>query len=207
MTTKQRYLTAFDEINRLVPTSYLAAVERHADETDVGERKKKIADDVIDDVLSLLIGAYKAGVDDISDTFGVDIEADLDDMYEALYFVWGDGMNFENRIRKHVDEDNPDGVILVAETEAHRDFATGQSDSVNQGQQQNKIPRDLTIVKEWNTMQDERVRDSHEYLQGMRVGLRDEFYTYDGDHAPFPGLFEKVEENANCRCWVEYVAL
>ena len=28
----------------------------------------------------------------------------------------------------------------------------------------------------------------------------DYFYTYDGDHASAPGLFELAENNVNCRC-------
>jgi hypothetical protein len=51
-------------------------------------------------------------------------------------------------------------------------------------------------------MMDEKVRDTHKYLEGMTVALDEEFYTYDGDHAPAPHGFTKVENNANCRCVV-----
>ena len=54
--------------------------------------------------------------------------------------------------------------------------------------------------KTWATMLDDRVRETHEYLEGQTVGMDDDFYTYDGDHAPAPGLFELAENNVNCRC-------
>ena len=49
-------------------------------------------------------------------------------------------------------------------------------------------------------MADERVRDTHSYLELETVGIDDDFYTYDGDHAPYPGLFALPENNINCRC-------
>ena len=54
--------------------------------------------------------------------------------------------------------------------------------------------------KSWITMMDEKVRDTHQYLEGMTVGIDEDFYTYDGDHAPAPGLFEFPENSINCRC-------
>jgi hypothetical protein len=54
--------------------------------------------------------------------------------------------------------------------------------------------------KTWVTMMDDRVRDTHDYLEGETVGIGEDFYTYDGDHASAPGLFELAENNVNCRC-------
>jgi hypothetical protein len=49
-------------------------------------------------------------------------------------------------------------------------------------------------------MMDEKVRDTHQYLEGMTVGIEEDFWTYDNDHASAPGLFEFAENNVNCRC-------
>jgi uncharacterized protein with gpF-like domain len=59
--------------------------------------------------------------------------------------------------------------------------------------------------KRWQTMEDDRVRDTHSYLQGMVVPFDADFYTYDSDHAPFPGLFTLPENNIGCRCVVEVI--
>ena len=53
-------------------------------------------------------------------------------------------------------------------------------------------------------MLDDRVRDTHDYLEGVEVGLDDEFYTYLGNKAMFPGQFGVAEEDVNCRCWVTF---
>lgn len=47
---------------------------------------------------------------------------------------------------------------------------------------------------------DEKVRDTHQYLEGMTVGIDEDFWTYDNDHASAPGMFEFAENNVNCRC-------
>lgn len=53
-------------------------------------------------------------------------------------------------------------------------------------------------------MEDDKVRDTHDYLEGMSVGIDEEFYTYDGDHALYPGGFENAQNNVNCRCFLTY---
>ena len=59
------------------------------------------------------------------------------------------------------------------------------------------------ITKHWVTMRDDKVRDTHDYLEGTEVPFNEDFYTYNGDHAPFPGMFGVPEEDVNCRCIVE----
>ena len=58
------------------------------------------------------------------------------------------------------------------------------------------------VTKTWFTMRDEVVRDTHNYLESQSIPLEEEFFTYDGDHAPYPGQFTKAENNVNCRCIV-----
>lgn len=84
-----------------------------------------------------------------------------------------------------------DAIIRIAETEMHRIANTAALDTaVFAGAK----------TKTWVTMLDDRVRDTHEYLEGETVGIRDDFYTFDGDHAVAPGLFSLPENNINCRC-------
>lgn len=62
------------------------------------------------------------------------------------------------------------------------------------------------LLKTWATMEDDKVRDAHQYLDGITVPADAEFYTYDGRHAYGPGLFGDPELDINCRCWLEYKA-
>ena len=63
-----------------------------------------------------------------------------------------------------------------------------------------------TMSKVWVTMGDEKVRSTHEYIDGMAVPLDEAFFTYDGDSAMFPGGFADPSNNVNCRCWLEYIS-
>lgn len=159
------------------------------------EEKKKYS---IDAVMESSIQGY---IDGARRDEWNDVELDLDDMEEALYFVF-DEETFEDRIVNHIDGGTWDEATIerLLETEYHRCEETGAYDSAKQ--YANK--HNTRMVKVYQTMMDMKVRDTHDYLQGMEVGIDDDFYTYDGDHAPFPGQFTLAENNINCRCWVEY---
>lgn len=88
-------------------------------------------------------------------------------------------------------------IMRIAETDATRIYNQGALDAV--------VANNATAgtMKRWVTMEDERVRDTHSYLAGTEVPYDSDFYTYDGDHAPAPGLFTLPENVINCRCVVE----
>ena len=54
-------------------------------------------------------------------------------------------------------------------------------------------------------MLDDKVRDTHQYLEGIEVGLDDLFYSESGASAEYPGGFGDPEEDCNCRCYVTLV--
>lgn len=60
------------------------------------------------------------------------------------------------------------------------------------------------VEKVWATMEDERVRETHSFLDGVGVPLDTLFFTIDGDSARYPGDFTKAENNTNCRCTLTY---
>lgn len=105
------------------------------------------------------------------------------------------GKTFKERVSEHIDKGIPGMILVVAETEFHRVFQTAERDAAKHG--------GLT-EKTWHTMMDDRVRDTHQYLENVTVPIDDEFITYDGDSAQFPGGFLTVENNANCRCYLTY---
>ena len=86
--------------------------------------------------------------------------------------------------------------MRIIDTEAHRDYSTGSFDAAKKSGKQ--------VMKHWNTMLDDRVRDTHQYLEGVAVELDDLFYTFDGDSALFPGGFMLPQNNINCRCIVTF---
>lgn len=105
------------------------------------------------------------------------------------------GETFRERVQKQLDEYSVDGIRRIIDTEAHRDYNTGVYDA---GKQSNTPG----LKKRWHTMRDDRVRETHDYLEEVTVGIDDLFYTFDGDSAYAPGGFELPENNVNCRCYL-----
>ena len=92
------------------------------------------------------------------------------------------------------EESTEDDLEKVLDTEAHRDYNEG----VYEAAKRSGVP----VYKVWNTMLDDRVRDQHQYLEGVTVGIDDYFYTYTGAMALYPGGFGEPENDINCRCYI-----
>lgn len=105
------------------------------------------------------------------------------------------GETYRDRIQTQLDDDSLDGILRIIETEAHRDYNT----AVQNAGTESGISG---LQKQWWTMSDGKVRDQHDYLHGVKVGLDDYFYTYTGDAARFPGDFGVPDLDCNCRCWI-----
>lgn len=188
----KQYLVGFDEINQMISTSYRLAV------TELDDVQDQVAQ-IIDDLLSMLILAYNAGMDATAQNLDADLSVDLDALEDALYTSI-DGKTFEQRVQEYVLAQDMAGLSVVAASEYHRLYNAGAYDGAKQfGRTQG-----LGITKRWVTVRDDRVRETHRYLEGMSVDVDEEFYTSDGDHAPYPGAFRKAKNNVGCRCIVIY---
>ena len=175
-----RYLLAMDELNTLVTASYRTAED---------------AIQVIDDVLSFLVNAYRLGIKNASIMLGFDLEVDVLLMEEAICLLI-DGKDFRDRVLEHIENKDLTGLQTLVSSEFHRVYNTAVTD----GARRYSSKGDLGIVKVWKTVGDERVRDTHDYLENQSVNIDENFFTYDGDQAPCPGRFSKAENNVNCRC-------
>ena len=188
----KQYLVGFDEINQMISTSYRLAM------TELDDVQDQVAQ-IIDDLLSMLILAYNAGMDATAQNLAADLSVDLDALEDALYTSI-DGKTFEQRVQEYVLAQDMAGLSVVAASEYHRLYNAGAYD----GAQQFVRTQGLGITKRWVTVRDDRVRETHRYLEGMSVDVDEEFYTSDGDHAPYPGAFRKAKNNVGCRCIVIY---
>lgn len=152
--------------------------------------KKEEVEQFCDYLEFILCLIYAYGWHDAEEVIGtVQMVAGSDDMAVNLEVA---GETFRDRIS--VDS-TCEEVQRIIETESHRDYNTGVFDAaVGSG--------DLTLMKTWQTMKDDKVRDSHRYLDGLKVGINDRFYTDDGDSAMYPGDFDNPALNINCRCFM-----
>jgi len=181
------YLTALDELNVLTTASYQMADGNSA------ERLNQI----IEDVLSFLINAYALGIQNAGIMLGHELSVNVDQMEDAIYLVI-EGKTFADRIADHVGGNDLGGLKNLVESEYHRVYNTavydGGRDYIDNG--------GFGVSKNWITVRDDKVRETHSYLEGQSVPLEEEFFTFDGDHAAYPGGFTKAENNVNCRCIV-----
>ena len=159
---------------------------------------QKKTQETIDEVYDLLILAYTEGVKAVSEVFGIDIEPDLSQMDEAINKEY-DGQTYADRIEHYADLGDIAGINLVADTNMHRVYNQAVLDAADSTGE--------PYTKTWITMDDEKVRSSHQYLEGMQVFAGEDFYTYTGAHAPFPGYFGTPQEDCNCRCTIDITPL
>ena len=106
-----------------------------------------------------------------------------------------DNKDFTDRVREYAELGNANEILRVVETDGNRVYNTGGVEGAKSVG---------ATSKTWNTMFDDRVRDTHDPLQGVTVGIDDKFVTWDGDEARYPGDFEDVANNVNCRCWLTF---
>ena len=173
----------FDEINRLEA----ALSDRFPD----GTVKKEDLDEILDMMEDLFLLAYANGVESVNVMLGADISADVSDVDDTVNrrIV---GKTWRQRAEDYFSNGGSVAdIVRIAETESHRDYNEAALQAAKKAGAKQKT---------WMTMLDDRVRETHDYLQSMTVGIDEDFYTYDGDHASAPGGFGMAENNVNCRC-------
>lgn len=155
------------------------------------EEKPEEYEDILDEMLDLFLLAYAMGNSVINDNLASDYAPTLDDAMNVVDERI-EGKTWRERAEEYfANGGSVDDIVRIAETETHRDANTAALDTAI---------RAGAKFKTWATMLDDKVRSTHDYLEGQTVGINDEFYTYDGDHASAPGLFTLAENNVNCRC-------
>lgn len=193
-------LMPFDELNTFTDmvTEYKTAPLTQSE-------KERLRDDIEEYIEFLLIEAYTYGnVQAMQDLGLLDLDpADLidrDTMYETINERIAD-KTYKQRIREYLDAEDStvEDFVRVAETDSTRVYNAGVVDG-------GKASGVQGVQKQWLTMEDEKVRSTHEYLQSMTVPLDADFYSWDGDHARAPGLFSDPANNCNCRCSIRLIA-
>jgi hypothetical protein len=184
-----------DEINALEEK-----LKPHFEDDGKGRIKsRQDAEEIIDELLDLFLIAYASGVTATSTELGTVLSPSVEDI-DAAVFAEVAGETWKQRVMDYYDSGGTlYDIQRIAETDATRIYNQGALDTVSVNNAQDGT------VKRWVTMMDDRVRDTHSYLEGMEVPYNARFYTYDGDSAEAPGMFSLPENNINCRCVVEIV--
>lgn len=183
-------LMPFDEINRLRESLTFG---QFIDEN--GKRRYVMTyrelEDEFEDILimSYILGSRAAG-----EMLGIEPPVDVNDMERVINKKIA-GKTWRDRLREQLDNGGDvEAIMRIAETESHRDTNESIYDTASGS--------GLDLVKTWETMEDEKVREAHEEIQGQTVPFDDMFVTWDGHEARFPGDFDIPELNVNCRCFI-----
>ena len=175
-----------DELNRMD-----SEIRERFGKESLQKRDKREKEDIIDELLDLFLLAYAMGNSVTNDNLSSDYAPSVDDVMKVVDAKVA-GKTWRERVEDYfANGGTGEDIARIADTETHRIANTAALDTAKYAGAKSKT---------WVTMLDDRVRDTHDYLEGETVGINDDFYTYDGDHASAPGLFELAENNVNCRC-------
>lgn len=183
-TVAKLYKTKFDELNTL-----------HTRMTANYDYSLTDAKDEFEDVL---IEAYLLGFTGAAYMLGEDNERpDPQTATEMSDVTYPDGESVSVKFIKYYTTKDTESLKTLAETEFHRMYSVGQTDLAESVGSKGK-----TVYKKWLTMGDDRVRDAHRYLEGVKVPYDGFFQSADGYKAKAPGQFGVPELDCNCRCIV-----
>ena len=181
-----------DEVNSLA-MKVTSIADAHG-----GKFPKRYKEDIEDEILDLLIMSYIFGQEDANESLGTEYRADDMDISNALYHEF-DGKTYVDRLNDAFDKTeegaDPADINRIIETESHRDYNAGANTTAL---------RMGAKFKTWNTMLDDKVREEHTYLQGQKVGIDENFFTWDGYETDYPGNFGVAELDCSCRCYCTY---
>jgi len=163
-------------------------------EVPTAEAIRRVKAEVEDWLEDYLIYAYTIGTSAASEMMNKEATPDINKMATTINNDKVEGMcSWRDALSNHLDGLHIGLAKNLAESEFHRVYNTAILDSA-------EVLGAKT--KTWKTMMDDRVRETHIYLEDITVPINEEFFTYDGDHAMYPGGFMTAENNANCRCYV-----
>lgn len=190
-------LPPFDELSNL-------RSELESDFAAGMEQRKRNRDGRIDEILDMLIVAYMFGNEAGNEMlYGPTelsngevkrtIDIDLDEMDDAIFRQIA-GKDWQERVTEYLDDlqGTVDDIIRVVDTDINRIYNDAVLDVGERS--------DGTVMKTWQTMEDEKVREGHMVLDGVTIPVDSRFWTIGGDSARYPGDFTSPELNINCRC-------
>lgn len=122
-----------------------------------------------------------------------DIEDDL--LFFALEKEY-DGESIYEKFVDYYENGDSEKLKVLMDSEFHRVYSQGGIDMATE--------TGRPVMKTWVTMADDRVRETHDYLEGMTIPLNEKFRTLDMDEALAPGGFTLPDNNCNCRCLLSY---
>ncbi len=181
-------LMPFDELN-----SFRASLPQFFEDGRI--KSEEDLDSLLDMMEDLFLLAYANGVEGTNEALSSNIYPSLDDVMRVVDKKV-EGKTWRERVKDYYANGGTEAdIVRIAETEAHRDSNEAAYNTARAAG---------ATSKTWRTMEDDRVRDTHFWLDGVSAPIDGEFYNYKGESTQFPGQWGIAEEDCGCRCWVTY---
>ena len=146
-----------------------------------------------DEIEDLIIMAYTLGWGLFLDEYEVDTPLNQKSLSGALQTKIK-GKTYKEYLEPHIEDKDLEGINRVLDTTVHQMYVMAQNDCAKQSG---------FTKKTWRTMEDDKVREPHRFLDRVSVPIDEKFYVGD-DGALMPGGFSAPELNVNCRCLLSY---
>lgn len=180
----------FDELNNLEAS--VEELVQNVDSIKDEPNRAMMGAEIEDDIEELLIMAYVMGCDYANRVLDTEVERDVSKMSSVINEPI-EGKTWKDRVREHIAEGDFGMIETVIRTESDRVY----NEAVEETAEETELPN---VYKTWVTMHDDRVRDTHSYIEGLTIPLDKRFYTIDGDSALRPTGFTDARNNCGCRC-------
>lgn len=89
-------------------------------------------------------------------------------------------------------------AVATARTESHRVIETTKFETMEE------IAKQVKMTKTWHTVKDERVRSSHQAMEGVTIPIDEEFILPSGNTCLRPSETGDPAEDINCRCYLSF---
>lgn len=157
-------------------------------------RLKGNLNEIVGLITDWLFLAYADGKTDVEEQLNGETVVSVDHVMDVISAEIG-GKNVYERITDDVYLEDLEALGLLVENERERVYNTAGYDTAT------KLG---AINKTWHTQGDDKVRDSHFYLDGVTKPLNEAYHTIWGNSGQHPGGFSAPEDDINCRCWLTY---
>lgn len=180
-----------------LPIDELNVFQQYIEKISSSEIEEMDPLEIEDTLEDLLVMAYVFGTDAANEDLETNIDVDIEFMDISINKTIAD-KTWRERLREAISRNDNVAYEIqrIAETESHRIYNEAMFDTA--------VKSGLPINKKWVTMLDNKVRETHDLLEGVSVKLDERFYTNDGDSALMPGGFERADNNINCRCELKF---
>ena len=205
----------FDELNRLGIKRRSEPIDEYFEPMGISRQQKDRRIDTAEKYRDILL-AYMRFVDEYADTYGEaarntaqnTLRDDLIDLLEEIIFVDAVMRDYAERTAEEIHGStlrnkgkspyylSEDRATLIGEDESN---SIWNYDELGEAKTEGKSD------KTWCTVGDDRVRETHEDIDGVTIPIEELFNVGDYEMmCPRDPDVDAPEEKNGCRCWLEY---